>query len=147
MITDAAYGIIVVYPASPNPADYQYLLVLHNKGHWGIPKGHKEAGETDREAAIRELAEETGIAGLTLLPAVQFQEHYRFKQTNGEMVHKTVTYFVAQVEAPIAIDKQEAEIADAGWFTYTEALERLTFDAVKQVLRDCQAYWLEAAER
>lgn len=144
MITDAAYGVIVVYPASPSPADYQYLLVLHNKGHWGIPKGHKEGSETDREAAIRELAEETGITGLSLLPDIQFQEQYRFKQTNGEMVHKTVTYFVAQVEQPIAIDKQEAEIADAGWFTYADALERLTFDAVKQVMQDCQAYWLKA---
>ncbi len=59
------------------------------------------------------------------------------------MVSKTVTYFVAQVEQPIAINKQEAEIADAGWFTYSEALERLTFDAVKEVVRDCQAYWLK----
>lgn len=144
VVTDAAFGVIVAYPASPNPDDYQYLLVLHHKGHWGIPKGHKEGDESDREAAIRELAEETGIEGIELLPDVEFQEQYRFKQANGEMVNKTVTYFVAKVDQPIAINKQEAEIADAGWFTFPEAINQLTFDAVRQVLRDCHEAWLTA---
>jgi len=31
------------------------------KGEWSIPGGHIETGETEKEAALRELMEETGI--------------------------------------------------------------------------------------
>ena len=39
------------------------LLLAHATGqkHWDIPKGGGEAGESAREAAIREVREETGI--------------------------------------------------------------------------------------
>jgi len=37
------------------------LLVKQTKGHWGFPKGHVEANETEEETAIREVKEELGI--------------------------------------------------------------------------------------
>lgn len=42
--------------------DNKVLLVHHNLGHYGIPKGHVEFGETDEETALREFFEETGIS-------------------------------------------------------------------------------------
>ena len=39
----------------------EYLLVLQSGGSWSIPKGHMEAGETEKETALRELFEETGL--------------------------------------------------------------------------------------
>lgn len=43
--------------------DTKSLLVAHvtNKPQWDIPKGQLDEGETERECAIRELAEETGV--------------------------------------------------------------------------------------
>jgi len=40
-----------------------HLLLCHVTGtdHWDIPKGMQEPGETTLEAAIREIAEETGL--------------------------------------------------------------------------------------
>ena len=37
------------------------LLIHHNMGHWGIPKGHVEGAEVEVETAKREVLEETGI--------------------------------------------------------------------------------------
>ena len=37
------------------------LIVKHNVGHYGMPKGHVEDGETEFETAIREVKEETNI--------------------------------------------------------------------------------------
>ena len=40
----------------------QLLLIKHKKGgHWSFPKGHVEAGESERETAMREILEETGV--------------------------------------------------------------------------------------
>ncbi len=59
-------------PPWPRPAascaifrDRQVLIAQRSKpplaGIWSLPGGHIEPGETAREAAIRELAEETGV--------------------------------------------------------------------------------------
>ncbi|MEU4898237.1 NUDIX hydrolase [Streptomyces sp. NPDC044780] len=43
-----------------------YVLLIERgwdpyEGHWALPGGHVDPGESSREAAARELAEETGV--------------------------------------------------------------------------------------
>ena len=42
----------------------EYLIVFEEFSQcWSLPKGHMEAGETEVQAALRELYEETGLTG------------------------------------------------------------------------------------
>ena len=43
------------------------LLVIFRLGHWDLPKGKADAGETWEEAALREVEEECGLKELQLL--------------------------------------------------------------------------------
>lgn len=42
------------------------ILSISRFGYWDFPKGHVESGESDIQAAIREVMEETGIDELSL---------------------------------------------------------------------------------
>ena len=41
--------------------EHNELLMIHSRGHWDMPKGHVESGESGRLAALREVEEETGL--------------------------------------------------------------------------------------
>ena len=46
----------------------ELLLIKHVVGgHWSFPKGHVEAGESERQTALREVREETGLTGIKLM--------------------------------------------------------------------------------
>lgn len=38
-----------------------HILLVYEKGHWSLPKGKREIGESMHEAAVREAKEETGL--------------------------------------------------------------------------------------
>ncbi len=103
--------------------------------YWGCPKGHREKNETSREAAIRELSEETG------LQIAQFFDHepileefYWYKK--GERCLKQVLYFLAEVEGKIALQKEE--ISNGQWFTLSEAIEKIVHPEGKSTLRQVE---------
>jgi 8-oxo-dGTP pyrophosphatase MutT (NUDIX family) len=66
----AAGGIITA-------PDGQRLLILRN-GRWDLPKGKVEAGETLQQAALREVAEETGVEARIQNP-VPIKTYHIFK--------------------------------------------------------------------
>jgi len=44
------------------------ILFIFRNGKWDLPKGKAEAKETINQTAIREVEEETGITGLSIIP-------------------------------------------------------------------------------
>ena len=65
----------------------QILLILQNAGHWGLPKGHVEEGETEEQTAIREVKEETNVDVI-----VDTNLRYRMVYNPKEDVEKEVIY-------------------------------------------------------
>ncbi len=105
------------------------LIVKHNEGHWDFPKGHMEKGEDEYQTAIREVKEETSV-DIELYKNNRYTINYSPK----EDVDKTVVFFLAKSKSD-TLKKQDSEIANIGWFSYDEALEVLTYDTAKELLK------------
>lgn len=106
--------------------DRVFLVRHRNGGHWGFPKGRKEAGETDLEAAKRELSEETGLDLVKILCENPLIEN----RSDG----KVVTYFLAEVGAETTL--QEAEVLDGKWVTLSELEGCITFEEGKKLAQE-----------
>jgi 8-oxo-dGTP pyrophosphatase MutT (NUDIX family) len=106
----------------------QCVLLVRSKkdpGVWVFPKGHIEAGEPPSITALREAFEEAGVAGLVLGsagPALTF----RF---GDDLVG--VDYFLVQLTA----EMPSPEGRDKLWLPEAEALERLSFQNARDLLR------------
>lgn len=60
-----------------------YVVLLRHRfgGHWSFPKGHVEAGESERQTALREVREETGLTGIKLMDG--FRESVEYSPKPG----------------------------------------------------------------
>ena len=94
----------------------------------GFPKGHVEAGETERETAMREVMEETSVR-ITIVPDFRHVVCY----TPAPAVEKEVVYFLARTEQ-IDIRPRRGEIAQVEWIPLLQAERYLTHENDKRVL-------------
>lgn len=117
--------------------DGKYLLLHYDSGHWDFAKGHLESGETPEQAALRELKEETGIEDAELLPGFVEKIKYFFKR-EGKTVAKEVIFFIARAKTDKV--KLSFEHKDFVWLPFKEAVEKLTFNTAKEVLRKADAF-------
>ena len=134
-LKDESFGIIPIFCQGDT---YLFLLIQHQAGHWGFPKGHAIAGESPLQAACRELVEETGISDYTLLEGVEFTEHYSFTKKD-KTYDKTVTYFPALVKSDI-VKCQVEEIQNYTWADRETAIALITYEPSKQVLLEVERY-------
>ena len=87
------------------------FLVLSHRHRDDLPKGHVEAGETERQTALRELAEETGIVSqdVALDSSFRFSHTYypRYKRFGGQVVEKTVVIFLGHLRGEVGVKTSE----------------------------------------
>ena len=109
----------------------EVLLIAVAGGRWQLPKGRLERGETAEQAAVREVAEETGVRGRVraALPAID----YWFSRPDVR-VHKRVDYFLLDYESGSTDDYDPGEVDGAAWMPWDEALARLTFENERRVV-------------
>lgn len=138
MREEHSFGII---PFAKQGSEWKVFVILHKKGkHWGFPKGHTEGEETPKEAARRELKEETGLVVEELLLNSPLSEQYTFYR-NRKKVLKTSYYFPARVSGTVSL--QEEEIREGRWLGFDMAMKTLTFSEGRalfnQVLHELKA--------
>ena len=108
---------------------------------WSLPKGHLEAGETLEQAAVREVAEETGIHGSIIgsLGIIDF-----WFVVEGRRVHKTVHHFLMRAVGGELSD-DDIEVTEVAWFPLPDISEQLAYSDERNLLDQASRLLRETA--
>ncbi|MDG6905758.1 MAG: NUDIX domain-containing protein [Nitrososphaerota archaeon] len=137
MIEEVSAGAVIYHYESKSGLR-RYLVLHYPAGHWDFPKGAVENGETEQQAAIREIFEESSLRISEFVPNFRKEIEYHYRRQEG-LVHKRVIFFLAESSA-ISV-KISFEHSGYDWLFYDQALRRLTFENAKSVLREADS-WL-----
>ncbi|WP_406452823.1 NUDIX hydrolase [Streptomyces sp. NBC_00876] len=109
----------VLWRRAPGSAGGVELCLVHRPryGDWSFPKGKLKRGESPRDAALREVLEETGhhCVPLSVLPMVRYIANGRPKE---------VTYWSAEATAGTFVPNREVDAVL--WLPPAAARTRLT---------------------
>jgi ADP-ribose pyrophosphatase YjhB (NUDIX family) len=128
---EAAGGIVT------NPL--HQILVIFRRDKWDLPKGKVDKGETIKQAAIREVEEETGVKKIKLGNLITCTYHtYRLK--NKLILKKTYWFIIYSDDKQKLKPQIEEDITDIKWVDdncYDEILQN-TYPTIIDVLIDAK---------
>lgn len=100
------------------------ILFIYRNDKWDLPKGKAEKKETIEETSIREVSEETGIDGLTIVKPLQTTYHV-FKR-NGKNKLKVTYWFEMHSSYKGKLEPQLDEgITEVKWLSEAKAKKAL----------------------
>jgi len=110
------------------------LLMQDMNSFWTFAKGRIEPGESAKDAAIREIKEETGVGNLQYITELK-SIHYVYHR-NG-LIDKTVKYFLFKTSFDGSLRPQYEEgIHAAKWVPTEQAVSMLGYtDTNVEILR------------
>ena len=137
-LTEKSCGAVVFRRDGGEP---RYLLIREQNGFWGFPKGHTEEGESERDTALREIKEETGL-NVSLIEGFRRVDCHPLAREGYPNTMKQTVYFLGNY-ADQLITLQEKEIAEAQLIDYASALEALENDSLRQILMEAHLFLAE----
>jgi 8-oxo-dGTP diphosphatase len=105
------------------------IVIVHRPRYddWALPKGKLDKGETDEQAALREVEEETGLRAS--LGPVAGKIRYRDRHDRP----KVVTYFFMTPEGG-AFEPND-EVDELRWTPLDQAVDLLTYDRDRELVQ------------
>ena len=106
-------------------------------GQIRLPKGHVEPGESLREAALREVREEAGLADLDIVADLGTLDNHFVIPDRGREVVRHETYFLMRLRSDthFARDDHDAGQFVVLWMPLEKAPECLTYESEKEFAR------------
>jgi 8-oxo-dGTP diphosphatase len=115
----------------------QFLLIKRGKpprlGQWSIPGGLQELGETVREAAAREIKEETNIE-IEITALVDVIDGITHDEQQAVKSHYTLIDFAARYVSGEAVAGDDA--MDVGWFRLEDLANLDLWETTNRVIRE-----------
>ena len=131
--SERSAGVIVFRTEPP----LEYLLLDYGR-HWDYAKGHIEDGEDELAAALRELAEETGIRDARVIDGFLERITYFFRKPKKGLIRKEVVFFLAETTRNrVTLSHEHSGYA---FLPYEQAVKRVTYASSKNVLRKAHAF-------
>ena len=144
-VEETSAGGLVVDLAGQTPRA-AVIARLNRAGRveWCLPKGHLERGETAEQAAVREIAEETGIHGRVLgsLGTIDY-----WFSVDGRRVHKLVHHYLLEATGGhLSVDGDpDQEAIDVAWVPLDELGGLLAFPNERRIAREASARLADSA--
>jgi diadenosine hexaphosphate hydrolase (ATP-forming) len=108
-----------------------------------FPKGHLDAGEVLKHAAIREVEEEGRIKA-EIVDKIGSRDYLIWDEASNKKIIKKVTFFLMEYLGESSLKYYDDEtVIGREWFTYEEAIKKLAYDFERSLLKKGR-YKLEA---
>lgn len=111
------------------------ILCILRFSKWDLPKGKIETGESSEEAALREVEEECGITGLSIIRELPSSYH-TYLQDGKRMLKRTYWYEMSYSGDSNLKPQQEEHITDVKWMNKAKLMKALmnTYNTIREVL-------------
>lgn len=90
------------------------ILAIFRRGHWDLPKGKYEKGETMPQTAVREVQEETGVQDI-VLGELLIETFHTFYNRKGKRCIKWSYWYRMETKDTELVPQLEEDIEKAVW--------------------------------
>jgi 8-oxo-dGTP pyrophosphatase MutT (NUDIX family) len=98
---------------------HQEILMIYRRNKWDLPKGKQDPPEQIQDCALREVAEETGVASLTINHFLTTTYHI-YHENNLPVLKESHWYKMSVPGSPLLTPQTSEEITAARWITTAE---------------------------
>ena len=111
------------------------VLMIFRHGRWDLPKGKKNSGEKNKETALREVMEETGLNKLEISKKLSVTYHF-YRRNKRLIIKKTHWFLMKGKRKQDMVPAIKEGIEKVKWVPFEKAKKKSnkTFRSITEVL-------------